>query len=37
MPTDYNPADFYIKTLAVLPSNKEKCLQNIKVNFIFYL
>lgn len=31
IPTDYNPADFYIKTLALLPANKEKCLENIKV------
>lgn len=31
IPRDYNPADFYIKKLAVLPNKKEKCLNDLKV------
>jgi hypothetical protein len=30
-PGNYNPADFYIKTLAIEPSNREECLQKVKV------
>nr|QUF59467.1 ATP-binding cassette transporter Abcg-like2 [Brachionus angularis] len=29
LPTNYNPADFYIKKLAVIPSERESCLQNV--------
>jgi hypothetical protein len=31
LPKNYNPADFYIKTLAMIPTNKEECISNIKV------
>jgi hypothetical protein len=31
-PDHYNTAEFLIKTVAVFPSNKEKCLENIQVN-----
>jgi ABC-type multidrug transport system ATPase subunit len=32
IPENYNPADFYIQNLAMVPSNKEVSLENIKVN-----
>ncbi len=32
LPKNYNPADFYIKTLALIPTNKEECMSNIKVS-----
>lgn len=34
-PPDYNPADFFIKKLAVLANEKDKCLNDIKVIFNF--
>lgn len=40
LPSNYNPADFYINTLAVVPSNKEttKIMIEVKINqfFCFY-
>ncbi len=30
-PPNYNPADYYIKTLAIAPSNKEESRQTVKV------
>ena len=30
-PDDYNPADFYIETLAIKPINREECLLKSKV------
>ncbi|CAF1126014.1 unnamed protein product [Brachionus calyciflorus] len=30
VPVNYNPADFYIKTLAIMPSNKEKSKETVK-------
>lgn len=35
VPLNYNPADFYIKKLAVLPNSPKKSLEIIKV-FLFY-
>lgn len=35
VPANYNPADFYIKKLAVIPSDKENCLIRIKVIISF--
>ncbi|CAF0898548.1 unnamed protein product [Brachionus calyciflorus] len=29
LPPNYNPADFYIRKLAVIPSDREKCLKNV--------
>lgn len=34
-PANYNPADFYIKTLAIEPNNREICKQNVKVSLYF--
>lgn len=31
-PSNFNPSDFYIKTLAITPSNREKSLATVKVN-----
>ena len=31
MPPNYNPADFFIKKLALNPSNKENCLKIVHV------
>ncbi len=30
-PTNYNPADFYIKTLAIAPGEKAKCQERVQV------
>lgn len=30
-PSNYNPADFYIKTLAIEPNNRELCKEKVKV------
>lgn len=30
LPVNYNPADYYIKTLAIMPSNKEESKQKVK-------
>ena len=29
LPPNYNPADFYIRKLAVMPSDREKCLKSV--------
>ena len=34
VPSNYNPADFYIKTLAVVPANKEICLKRVEVSIV---
>ncbi len=31
VPNLYNPADFYIQTLAIEPNDRENCLQKVKV------
>lgn len=31
-PPNYNLAEFFIKKLAILSNEKEKCLENVKVN-----
>ena len=36
VPNNYNPADFYIATLAVVPSNADKSKKFLKVNFYFF-
>ena len=36
-PSNYNPADFYIKTLAIEPANKEKCQKRVQVNMLLIL
>ena len=33
MPANYNPSDFYIATLAVVATEREKCLEKINVCF----
>lgn len=33
VPINYNPADYYIKTLAMIPSDKENSIQRINVKF----
>ena len=30
-PKNYNPADFYIKTLAISPLSREECKERVKV------
>jgi len=30
VPNNYNPADFFIKNLAVAPNKREECIENIK-------
>jgi ATP-binding cassette, subfamily G (WHITE), eye pigment precursor transporter len=30
-PSNFNPSDFYIKTLAIAPSDRENCLAKVKV------
>ena len=34
LPLNYNPADYFIKILAVVPQDKEKCLDTINVIFL---
>ncbi len=31
VPTNYNPADFYIQKLAIVPAKRKECLENAKV------
>ena len=31
VPQNYNPADFYIKKLAVIPSQREECIERVYV------
>ena len=31
VPRNYNPADFYIKTLAVIPAQREECIEKVYV------
>ena len=33
VPKNYNPADYFIKKLAILPNEREKCLKTIDVSF----
>ena len=37
VPNNYNPADYYIATLAVVPSNADKSKKVIKVNFLIFI
>ena len=30
-PSDFNPADFYVQTLAIIPGKEEECNERIKV------
>lgn len=37
LPPNFNPADFFIKKLAVIPSDRENCLKSIDVrHYLFY-
>jgi ATP-binding cassette, subfamily G (WHITE), eye pigment precursor transporter len=36
-PPNYNPAEYYIKTLAIAPSEKEKCQEIVQVNYSIYI
>lgn len=31
-PPNYNPADFYIQKLAIVPTKKDECLKNVNVS-----
>ena len=35
VPNNYNPADFYINTLAIVPSNKDESKAKVEVNIFF--
>ena len=37
LPSNYNPSDFYINTLAVTPAEKEECLERVNVIFKRFL
>lgn len=33
LPTNFNPADFYIMNLAIIPAEKEECLARVNVSY----
>jgi surface protein len=37
VPNNYNPADFYINTLAIVPSNKDESKAKVEVTYFLYL
>lgn len=37
VPNNYNPADFYINTLAIVPSNKDESKAKVEVRYFLYL
>ena len=36
-PPNYNPADFFIKTLAISPFDREKCKERVEVSNLLQL
>lgn len=39
VPQNFNPADHYIRTLAIVPNNREECLKiiEVKINLSFFI
>ncbi len=37
IPKNYNPADFFIKTLAIAPASRDECKERVKVDKKKYL
>ncbi len=35
-PTDYNPADFFVQTLAIVPGKEQESVERVEVNLFFH-